>query len=151
MTESTMEATTGDATIEVLYVQTAHSMSAADGRISLHHLAPSTLYFSDRPDRVTGHIRSSEFVETWGQGDDSFASTPPNAVLSIFQPTEVQDVVVVLTDPQLSGDALTYAVQVLDGELPTSGGECALFIDTIGRPLSPVSIAGMNRRARRRR
>lgn len=145
------ETAADDATIEVLYVQTAHSMSAADGRISLHRLAPSTLYFSDRPDRVTGHIRSSEFIETWDQGDDSFALTPPNAVLSVFQPTEVQDVVVVLTDPQLSGDALTYAVQVLDGELPASGGECALFIDTIGRPLSPVSIAGMNRRARRRR
>ncbi|HET9662005.1 MAG TPA: hypothetical protein VFP05_16895 [Thermomicrobiales bacterium] len=151
MTDPMTETAADDATIEVLYVQTAHSMSAAEGRISLHRLAPSTLYFSDRPDRVTGHIRSSEFIETWDQGDDSFALTPPNAVLSVFQPTEVQDVVVVLTDPQLSGDALTYAVQVLDGELPASGGECALFIDTIGRPLSPVSIAGMNRRARRRR
>jgi hypothetical protein len=151
MTDPMTETAADDATIEVLYVQTAHSMSAAEGRISLHRLAPSTLYFSDRPDRVTGHIRSSEFIETWDQGDDSFALTPPNAVLSVFQPTEVQDVVVVLTDPQLNGDALTYAVQVLDGELPASGGECALFIDTIGRPLSPVSIAGMNRRARRRR
>jgi hypothetical protein len=142
---------TEDSIIEVLYVQTAHSMSAENGSITLHRLAPSTLFFSDRPDRVTGHIRTTEFVDTWDKGDDSFASTPPNAVLSIFQPDEVLDVVVVLTDPQLSSDTLTYNVEVLDGELPATGGECALFIDTIGRPLSPVSLAGMNRRARRRR
>src|SRR6266516_1391668 len=30
-------------------------------------------------------------------------------------------------------------------------GPCALFIDPFGRPLSPVSAAGMHRRARRRR
>jgi hypothetical protein len=151
MTEEGNELVTEGTTIEVLYVQTAHSMSAENGSITLHRLAPSTLYFSDRPDRVTGHIRSTEFVDTWDKGDDSFASTPPNAVLSIFQPDEVLDVVVVLMDPKLTNDQLSYTVQVLDGELPASGGECALFIDTIGRPLSPVSVAGMNRRARRRR
>jgi hypothetical protein len=150
MTAQSTETTTEDGIIEVLYVQTAHAMSAEHGRITLHRLAPSTLFFSDRPDRVTGHIRSTEFVDTWDKGDDSFALTPPNAVLSIFQPDEVQDVVVVLTDPRLTSDTLTYSVQVLDGELPPSGGECALFIDTIGRPLSPVSLAGMNRRDRRR-
>jgi hypothetical protein len=150
MSERATETGTEGSIIEVLYVQTAHSMSAENGSITLQRLAPSTLFFSDRPDRVTGHIRSTEFVDTWDKGDDSFALTPPNAVLSIFQPDEVQDVVVVLTDPQLSSDTLTYSVQVLDGELPASGGECALFIDTIGRPLSPVSVAGMNRRARRR-
>lgn len=137
-------------TIEVLYVQTAHSVTTESGSISLHKLAPSTLYFSDRPERITGHIRSTEFVDIWGEGTDSFAKTPPNAVLSIFQPDEVLDVVVVLTNPKLTDDTLTYSVEVLDGELPASGGECALFIDTIGRPLSPVSVAGMNRRARRR-
>lgn len=151
MTEQGTETVTEGDIIEVLYVQTAHSMSAENGSVTLHRLAPSTLFFSDRPDRVTGHIRSTEFVDTWDKGDDSFAVTPPNAVLSIFQSDEVQDVVVVLTDPKLASDTLTYSVQVLDGELPASGGECALFIDTIGRPLSPVSVAGMNRRARRRR
>jgi hypothetical protein len=150
MSERATETGTEGSIIEVLYVQTAHSMSAENGSITLQRLAPSTLFFSDRPDRVTGHIRSTEFVDTWDKGDDSFAVTPPNAVLSIFQPDEVLDVVVVLTDPKLSSDTLTYSVQVLDGELPASGGECALFIDTIGRPLSPVSVAGMNRRARRR-
>lgn len=150
MSEQATETVTEGTTIEVLYVQTAHSVTTENGSITLNKVAPSTLYFSDRPERITGHIRSTEFVDIWGEGDDSFASNPPNAVLSIFQPDEVLDVVVVLTNPVLSDDSLTYSVEVLDGELPATGGECALFIDTIGRPLSPVSIAGMNRRDRRR-
>ena len=34
-------------------------------------------------------------------------------------------------------------------EIEASGVPIALFIDVIGRPLSPVSIAGMHRRDRR--
>ena len=57
----------------------------------------------------------------------------------------------VIQDPHLDGDALTYGIKVLDGTVPAATGPCALFIDPLGRPLSPVSLAGMNRRARRRR
>jgi len=46
--------------------------------------------------------------------------------------------------------ALTYSIKVLDGTVPAAAGPCALFIDPLGRPLSPVSLAGMNRRSRRR-
>lgn len=135
--------------IEALFVQTAHSMSYVNGKLSLQTLAPTTLFFSDRPDRVTGHITSQEFVDSWDKGPDNFASNPPNAVLSIFHPDMVSDVVVELTDPELSGNELTYKVVILDGEMPASGGPNALFIDVIGRPLSPVSVAGMHRRDRR--
>ena len=136
--------------IEALFVQTAHSMSYEDGKLILHTLAPTTLFFSDRPDRVTGHITSQEFVDTWDKGPDNFASNPPNAVLSVFHPDKVSDIVVELTEPVLSGSKLTYMVDILDGEMPASGGPSALFIDIIGRPLSPVSVAGMHRRDRRR-
>jgi hypothetical protein len=34
--------------------------------------------------------------------------------------------------------------------VPTSTGACTLFIDPLGRPPSPVSVAGMRRRRRRR-
>jgi len=135
--------------IEALFVQNAHSMSYANDQLTLHSLSPSTLFFSDRPDRVTGHITSQEFVESWDKGDDSFAAVPPNAVLSIFNEDDVIDVVVELMDPVLDGAELTYNVAVLDGELPASGGVNSLFIDVIGRPMSPVSVAGMHRRDRR--
>jgi hypothetical protein len=70
-------------------------------------------------------------------------------VLSIFHTDMVSDVVVELTEPVLVGHELSYTVTILDGEMPAEGGPSALFIDIIGRPLSPVSVAGMHRRDRR--
>jgi hypothetical protein len=132
--------------IQALYVQTASSMSYDNGKLTLHSLAPTTLFFSDRPNRVTGHVTSQDFVDSWGKGKDSFASDPPNASLSIFHPDGVSDVVVELKDPKLDGVDLTYTVEILDGEMPASGGPNSLFIDVIGRPLSPVSVCGVRRR-----
>ena len=135
---------------EALYAQIAAGMVYEDGQLTLNGIAPTTLYFSDRPNRITGHISTDEFFDTWGEGDDSFASDPPNAVLSIFSEDEVNDVVVVLQEPALDGDQMSYQVEILDGEMPASGGASSLFIDMIGRPLSPVSVAGVHRRGRRR-
>jgi hypothetical protein len=59
-------------------------------------------------------------------------------------------VTVELRDPHLTEDILTYNIVVLDGTLPARAGPCSLFIDPIGRPLSPVSVAGVRRRDRRR-
>jgi hypothetical protein len=70
-------------------------------------------------------------------------------VLSIFHTDMVSDIVVELTEPALTGNQLSYTVTILDGEMPAEGGPSALFIDVIGRPLSPVSAAGMHRRDRR--
>lgn len=136
--------------IEALFVQNASGMAYQNGKLTLKGLAPTTLFFSDRPDRVTGHITSHEFVKSWDQGDDSFASNPPNAALSIFHADGVSDVVVELTRPVLSNDELTYTVAILDGDMPANGGPSSLFIDVIGRPLSPMSVAGVRRRERRR-
>ncbi len=54
----------------------------------------------------------------------------------------------VLSNPQLREDTLTYKVKVLDGKLPAQAGPCSLFIDPIGRPLSPMPVAGVRRRER---
>ncbi len=139
--------------IEALFVQTARGMTGEGDRIVLHGLSPSTLYFSDRPQREVGHMTTSNFVDLWGQGENSFATDPPNAVLSFAEPGDraVDDVVVEIMTPTLEGDELAYDVKVLEGSLPAQTGPCALFIDPFGRPLSPVSAAGMHRRERRRR
>ena len=136
--------------IEALFAQSAKSIAYQDGVLTLKGLAPTTLMFSDRPDRVTGHVPSEEFLDSWGDGDDSFADDPPNAVLSIFQEDEVHDIVVVLSEPALEGDQMSYKVAILDGEMPASGGPSSLFIDVIGRPMTPVSVAGVHRRGSRR-
>jgi hypothetical protein len=59
-------------------------------------------------------------------------------------------VVVVLSEPQMGGDELGYSMEVLEGDMPANAGPCTLFIDPLGRPLSPVSVAGVRRRDRRR-
>jgi hypothetical protein len=138
--------------IEALFVQTAHAAEHVDDRIVLRSVMPSTLFFSDRPQRVVGHIGTQQFVEIWGEGDNSFAEDPPNAVLAFIGEGEVtpQDVVIEITDPVLTGSDLSYGAKVLEGTLPARSAGCTLFIDPFGRPLSPVSVAGMNRRSRRR-
>ncbi len=138
--------------MEALFVQTAASMTSDGASITLQGMSPSTLYFSDRPKREVGHMTTSQFVDVWGDGDNSFADNPPNAVLSFAEPGDrrPEDAVVVIKSPRLDGDALSYSIEVLDGTVPSSTGPCALFIDPFGRPLSPVSAAGMHRRDRRR-
>jgi hypothetical protein len=138
--------------MEALFVQTAASMTSDGRRITLQGLSPSTLYFSDRPQREVGHMPSRQFVDVWGEGDNSFAANPPNAVLSFAEPGDrlPEDAVVVIQAPQLDGDVLSYSIKLLDGTVPNATGPCALFIDPFGRPLSPVSAAGMHRRERRR-
>ena len=41
---------------------------------------------------------------------------------------------------------LVDSIDGLEGSVPDSTGACTLFIDPLGRPLSPVSVAGMHRR-----
>jgi hypothetical protein len=138
--------------IEEMFVQLAKSVKTTDSSMTLIGVSPSTLYFSDRPERVVGHMTTAQFVEEWNEGADSFASDPPNAVLSFVDPgaDTPSDVVVVLRDPSLGEESISYAIEVLEGVVPAEAGPCTLFIDPLGRPLSPVSAAGMHRRDRRR-
>ncbi len=138
--------------IEEMFVQVAKGSSSAEGVLTLTGLSPSTLYFSDRPERVVGHMTTEQFLDAWSVGDNSFASDPPNAVLSWVDVGDdrPEDCVVVLRDPRTEVDSISYSIDVLEGAVPEASGACTLFIDPLGRPLSPVSVAGMRRRDRRR-
>ena len=56
----------------------------------------------------------------------------------------------VISDPAVTDDGLRYRIQTLQGTPPAQAGPCVLFIDPLGRPLSPVSVAGVRRREDRR-
>jgi hypothetical protein len=118
--------------VELLFVQNATSGSFDGKTLTLKSVGP-TLYFSDRPERITGQLRTSEFVGHWTKGADSFASNPPNATLSVFGAKEVNSSVVVLTNPKLDGNTLSYTVKILEGKPPASFKESSLFIDIFGR------------------
>jgi hypothetical protein len=138
--------------IQALFAQTAREMTTDGDKVTFHGLSPATLYFSDRPQRVIGHLTTKQFIDEWDLGENSFASDPPNAVISFVEKGDEspEDVIVVLKDPVLASDSLTYTVDILEGTLPAKGELVSVFIDPFGRPLSPISLAGMNRRARRR-
>lgn len=139
-------------TADFLFVQTADAMTFAahQNRLTLRGVNPQTLFFSDRPERIAGHMTTERFVPFWTEGPDSFHSNPPNADLSIMEKGELREVVVVLRDPVLEGGDLRYTVEILEGDMPVMAEAVSVFIDVIGMPLTPVSFAGRNRRMRRR-
>lgn len=139
--------------IEAMFVQSAPEASVTDGVLTLHDVSASTLFFSDRPKRVVGHVSSTMFVDMWDEGQNSFAEDPPNAVLAFLESGDdvPEDVVTVIRNPRMDGAALSYDIEVLEGTMPAPAkGGVTLFIDPFGRPLSPVSAAGIHRRGRRR-
>lgn len=140
------------ATVEDMFVQTARGIRSDANSLTLVGLTPHTIYFSDRPQRIVGHITTQRFLEWWSDGDDSFAVDPPNAVLAWGEPGDdtPEEAVVVISDPTVTDDGLTYQIKTLQGETPTEAGPCVLFIDPLGRPLSPGSVAGVRRREMRR-
>lgn len=138
--------------IEAMFVQVAHDFTRDGDRVTFHGLSPATLFFADRPQRVVGHLTAQQFVDEWDKGENSFANDPPNGVISFLATGDEtpEDAIVVLKDPALDGDRLTYTIDMLEGSLPEKAESCSIFIDPFGRPLSPMSVAGVRRRQRRR-
>jgi hypothetical protein len=137
---------------ESMFVQTAHGITSDGTTLTLNEVTPSTLYFSDRPKRIVGHMATTDFVDLWAEGDNSFEEDPPNAVLSFLEAGDQapEDAVIVIERPRLENGNLSYAIKTLEGTVPTHTGPVTLFIDPFGRPLSPVSVCGVRRRERRR-
>ena len=136
---------------QFLFVQNAEGITYADGLLTLTNVSPVTVLFSDRPDRLAGHMSTEDFVPFWNEeGSDSFKADPPNATLSLLEQTEVENAVLELHNPKLTGQDLSYEVKLLAGTLPAQAGAASLFIDIIGMPLTPVSFAGARRRMWRR-
>ena len=130
-----------------------HAASPATGRLSRCETSrPATLFFSDRPQRVVGHMTTADFVGLWGEGDNSFEADPPNAVLSFVEPGAGAPPTPSSSsrNRRSSNGQLSYSIDVLEGTVPIEAGPVTLFIDPFGRPLSPVSVCGVRRRERRR-
>jgi len=136
--------------VELLFVQSADAVELKNGLLTLSGINSATIFFSDRPERIVGHEPTEDFVDQWGVGENSFAASPPNAALSILTGPEPQEIILEIMNPRLEGQNLIYDVKVLDGKNEATGAAVSLFIDSVGRPLSPVSVAGVHRRHRRR-
>jgi hypothetical protein len=110
------------------------------------------VFFCDRPERTAGHLTWDAFIGLVADGENSFADNPPNAAVSVIGPRgDVAQAVVTLTEhPSRRGSDITFPMSVIEGDVPAEGGTTILFIDPIGRPMSPTSVAGAHRRHRRR-
>jgi hypothetical protein len=138
--------------VDFLFVQTAKGMTfdRANGKLTLEGISPVTLFFSDRPERIAGNMQTAVFVPFWAKGKNSFLADSPNADVSILEGDKLRQIVVVLEDPALERDSMTYTVRILKGDMPAKGSEVSVFIDVVGMPLTPVSFAGVARRSYRR-
>ena len=125
-----------------LYVQTAHSGTLSgeksDGTrtLTLNDVSPVTVYFSERPDRETGHQSTADFIAQWDAGEDNFGDNPPNAALDIIGADSQSIAIVELMSATYNSATqhLEYEVVILDdeteGTIPQSFDEVALFIDS---------------------
>jgi hypothetical protein len=131
-----------------LFVLNSRGATLQGDTLTLTGVTPSAIIFADRPVRSAGHQPTADVIAEWGSGDDSFAKNPPNATVSVLgKDGSVKDAVVVLKNPKLEGDKLTFNVQTLEGDLAGADGGAAVFIDIIGRPFTPMSFAGVARRS----
>ena len=139
-------------TCDMLFVQDAKAMSFDGSQLILKGANPNIIFFCDRPVRTAGHMTRDAFMKLVSEGEDSFAENPPNAAVSIFgNKGDVTEVIVTLHKrPVVKGGDMVFPVKVVEGELPSQGGSVVMFIDPIGRPLSPTSVAGVHRRHHRR-
>lgn len=137
--------------IEYLLVQSSEGVEVTSNTLTLTGISPTTIFFSDRPKRIVGHIYTEDVIDIWSEGKDNLAEDPPNATLSIFGEDEIVNLVLELKNPKMEGDKFTYDIILLDGEIPDFGGRASLFIDPVGMPLTPISVAGVTRRVVRRR
>ncbi len=131
-----------------LIVLNSRGARLAGGQLVLSGVSTNSIVFADRPVRAAGHVLTAHLLEEWATGEDSFAKDPPNATVSVLAKDggSVADAVVTLRSPKLEGETLTFAVDVLEGNLDGADGPASTFIDIIGMPLTPLSFAGAARR-----
>ena len=118
-----------DGSADFLFVQTSGTAFDADqNRLTLRSASPVTLFFTDRPERIAGNMKTEHFANAfWSEGKDSFLSDPPNADLSVLDDKgNLLEAVVVLRDPVLEGEDLHYTVEIIDGHLPSRRQRLAL-------------------------
>lgn len=139
-----------DSSVQLLFVQTANSGTfiQKDGRniLTLVEISPTTVWFSDRPHRITGHEATDLFIAKWAEGENSFEENPPNAAIDILDGTENSDVIIVeLYNPVYSPESetlqydviileeatqgLTHYSKDMDSTIPDIFSKVALFID----------------------
>jgi hypothetical protein len=130
---------------QLMFVQMADDLKADGQTLRLVNVGQQTLYFSDRPVRIAGHVPMKEWTAAAGAGN--FAADPPNATLSVYEPGSKENklVVIKISQPVIDGKDLVYNYKLIEGTMPKAGGATSLFIDWIealagGRQCRPIRL-----------
>jgi hypothetical protein len=150
----TPEAGEGDEQVELLFVQAAGSGTLTPSNqgytLSFRHDAGQTVYFSDRPERLTGLLPTAELVAQWPFEDE----TPPNAALAISNAEDDGPTVLigVLSNPtwDAASATLSYDFSMLSDDIPagsptpvpSSFDAATLFIDGANRGIIVANMTG---------
>lgn len=128
--------------LELLFVQNSSNVkfNESKNKVTLIGVSPNTIFFTDRPKRIGGHITNEGFLKVWNEQGDSFKNDPPNASISVVNGNKISDVIVELSNPILEGNNLTYDIKVVYGEIPNQDGITAVFID--GKILKGAAVGG---------
>jgi hypothetical protein len=68
----------GNRFVQTMFVQVAEGLNADDKTLRLVNASPQTVYFSDRPVHIGGHITMPALLKEWtAAGPNYFAADPP--------------------------------------------------------------------------
>jgi hypothetical protein len=120
--------------MSLLFVINAERGVISNNRLELENVSDAVIYFSDRPQRMAGHIGLASFLKSWNKSADSFAADPPNAAVSITEDGKAFNTIVVeLMNPTLAGKKLAFQIKIIQGAVPVNGSipftNDPLFID----------------------
>lgn len=128
LSPQTQQASTLPKNVELLFTQTADSAVLSQNPqkpqsyiFTLHNVNPSTVWFSDRPQRVSGTLTISEFMKYWTQPTpNNFVTDHPNAnLIAVYKDKEINkhiSGVLMLARPVYNAQqqTLTYDAYSLD-------------------------------------
>ncbi|TSD86868.1 hypothetical protein FFK22_020275 [Mycobacterium sp. KBS0706] len=132
--EKTIGAPTKKEIVPSLIVMNSRGAKLEGATLTLTGVSPNSILFADRPVRAAGHALTAHLMREWTPGSGTFDRDPPNATVSVLSSdaSGVSDVVLVLKDPKLNGDTLTFNVEILEGDLAGAEGPASIFIDIFG-------------------
>ncbi len=77
-----------DPKVQLMFVQVADDIKMDATTLRLVGVQQQTLYFSDRPVRMAGHLTVAGYLDEWKatEGPSNSGNNPPNATLSVHEP-----------------------------------------------------------------
>ena len=111
-----------------MLVLSAKSGSIEGDKLTLNGV-PNVLYFSERPERTTGHMSLNDFIGIWSIGEDNFNTDPPNAALSVFTKDGAKNMVIKLISSQKEDDSIIFRIEFLNGDFSGPFETATIYVD----------------------